>query len=150
MSGSVSSPPHKIVFPPVAPPAPAGEVVVEVAPRRASAFLPIILGVFVIVGALAFLLIEREPEIEVLDLTAAFNCPPGAEPTSSRMHVTASTLNVRAAPSPGADRLADRTLRKRANVVEECRAGTWSRVRLVDGRSGWVANEYLTLAAVKN
>lgn len=151
MSGSAASPPKKIVFPPVTPPeAKAAEVEVEVAPRSVSAFLPIILGVFVIAGALAFLLIEREPEIEVIDLAAAFACPPGAEPAGSRMHVTASTLNVRAAPSTRADRLADRTLRKRATVTEECRQGTWSRIRLVDGRSGWVSNEYLAPAVLKN
>jgi len=151
MSGSAASPPKKIVFPPVAPPdAKTDEVEVEVAPRRASAFLPIILGIVVIAGALAFLLVEREPEIEVIDLSAAFGCPPGAEPAGSRMHVTASTLNVRAAPSPRADRLADRTLRKRATVTEECRQGTWSRIRLVDGRSGWVSNEYLAPAVLKN
>jgi hypothetical protein len=150
MSGSTSSPPKKLVFPPVAPPEPVAEPVVAPPIRRASAFLPIAFGVLVIVGALAYLLIEREPEIEVLDLSAALNCPAGTEPASVRMHVTASTLNVRAAPNARADRLADRTLRKKATVTEECRGGEWSRVRLVDGRAGWVSNEYLAPAAVKN
>lgn len=118
--------------------------------RKAGAFLPIIFGVVVIVGALAYLLIEREPALEVIDLAAAFSCPAGTEPASARMHVTASTLNVRAGPSARADRLADRTLRKKATVTEECRGGEWSRVRLVDGRSGWVSNEYLAPAVVKN
>ena len=125
MSGSVSSPPHKIVFPPVAPPAPADAVVVEVAQRRASAFLPIILGVLVIVGALAFLLIEREPAIEVLDLTAVFNCPPGTEPTSSRMHVTASTLNVRAAPSPGSNRSIQTVHRRMPRSTDAAASALW-------------------------
>jgi SH3-like domain-containing protein len=137
MSGSASAPPKKLVFPPVAPPEPVAEPVVAPPIRRTSALLPIVLGVLVIVGGLAFLLIEREPEIEVLDLAAAVN-------------LTANTLNVRAGPSARADRLADRTLRKRATVTEECRAGEWSRVRLVDGRSGWVSNEYLAPATVKN
>jgi len=150
MSGSASASPNKIVFPPVAPPAPVAEPVVAPPIRRTSALLPIVLGVLVIVCGLAFLFIEREPEIEVLDLAAAVNCPAGAAAVSGRMNVTASTLNVRAGPSARADRLADRTLRKRATVTEECRAGQWSRVRLVDGRSGWVANEYLAPAAVKN
>ena len=152
MSGSVSAPPKKLVFAPVTPPEAAAPEVANDAPVRskAGAFLPIILGIVVIVGALAFLLIERSPEIEVIDLSAAFSCPPGTAPASGRMHVTASTLNVRAAPNARADRLADRTLRKKATVTEECRGGEWSRVRLVDGRSGWVSNEYLAPAAVKN
>jgi uncharacterized protein YgiM (DUF1202 family) len=150
MSGSASAPPKKLVFPPVAPPEPAAEPVVAPPIRRAGAFLPMAFGVLVIVGALAYLLIEREPVIEVIDLSAALNCPAGTEPASGRMHVTASTLNVRAGPSARADRLADRTLRKKATVTEECRGGDWSRVRLVDGRSGWVSNEYLAPAAVKN
>jgi len=66
------------------------------------------------------------------------------------MRVTASTLNVRAGPSQRADRLADRTLRKKATVTEECRNGGWSRVRLDDGRSGWVANEYLSPVASRS
>jgi hypothetical protein len=90
-----------------------------------------------------FATIDREPAVEVVDLATAFACPPGVEARRARMHVSASTLNVRAAPHAKADRLPDRTLRKSAAVTEECRAGSWSRVRLVDGRSGWVANQYL-------
>lgn len=152
MSGSASAPPKKLVFPPVTPAEAAAPELANAAPARGvvGALLPMILGVVVIVGALAYLLIEREPELEVIDLSAALNCPPGTEPASGRMHVTANTLNVRAGPSARADRLADRTLRKRATVTEECRGGDWSRVRLVDGRAGWVANEYLAPAAVKN
>ena len=104
----------------------------------------------VIVGALAFLLIDRAPELETIDFAAAFACPPGVEPRSGRMQVTASTLNVRTAPNAKADRLHDRTLRKHAAVTEECRGDGWSRVRLVDGRSGWVSNRYLTPIAQKN
>ena len=96
-----------------------------------------------IVGALAFALVGREEEVAVVDLATAFACPPGVESRHGRMHVSASTLNVRAAPNAKADRLPDRTLRKSAAVTEECRSGSWSRVRLVDGRSGWVANQYL-------
>ena len=112
--------------------------------RRVGPIIAMLAGALVIVGALVFLLVEREPEIEVVDFSAAFACPPGVESRSGRMQVTASTLNVRAAPSTRADRLHDRTLRKHAAVTEECRANSWSRVRLVDGRSGWVANKYLT------
>ena len=114
---------------------------------RAHSLAPMIsmvAGALVIVGALAFLLVGREPEAEAVERAAAFACPPGVESRSGRMQVTAKTLNVRAAPSASAERLPDRTLRKHAAVAEECRADRWSRVRLVDGRSGWVANQYLT------
>lgn len=143
MSGSASSPAHKIVFPPVAPPEP--EVVIEEAPsRNVMALIPIFLGLFVIVGAVVYLLVGRAPEVETLDFSTAFGCPPGAVASTARMRVTASSLNVRAGPSQRADRLADRTLRSKMTVTEECRDGTWSRVRLGDGRSGWVANEFLS------
>ena len=112
--------------------------------RRVGPIIAMLAGTLVIVAALAFLLVEREPEIDILDFSAAFACPPGVQARSGRMQVTASSLNVRAAPSTRADRLHDRTLRKHAAVTEECRADRWSRVRLVDGRSGWVANQYLT------
>ena len=88
-----------------------------------------LLGVFVIAGALAYFLIEREPELEIIDLAAGFTCPAGSAASRNEMQVTANTLNVRAGPSARADRLGDRTLRKRATVTEECRAGEWSRVR---------------------
>ena len=117
-----------------------------VAASGARSVFPIIVmlgGLLVIAGALVFLLVDREPEVEILDFSTAFACPPGVEARSARMQVTAQVLNVRAAASSKADRLPDRTLRKSAAVTEECRAGGWSRVRLVDGRSGWVANQYL-------
>ena len=103
-----------------------------------------------IVGALAFLLVDREPEVVTHEFAAAFVCPSGIESRRDRMQVTASTLNVRAAPSASADRLQDRTLRKHAAVTEECRGDGWSRVRLVDGRSGWVANKYLAPVPQRN
>ena len=113
------------------------------ASRSIAAIVAMSVGGLVIVAALAFAVIAREPEVEVEDLATAFACPPGVESRSGRMHVSASTLNVRAAPHAKAERLPDRTLRKSAAVTEECRSGSWSRVRLVDGRSGWVANQYL-------
>jgi len=151
MSGSVSSPQKKIVFAPVTPPA-ADPATAARSSGGLGALVPMLLGVVVIAGALAYLLFGREPapEIEVLDLAAAFACPPGSAASTSHMSVTATTLNVRAGPSPRADRLGDRTLRKRATVREECRSGDWSRVRLDDGRSGWVSNQYLAPVAVKN
>lgn len=100
-----------------------------------------LVGALLLVGVAVLLVVGREPEGA---LASAFACPPGAETRGGRMQVTASTLNVRAAPSAGAERLRDRTLRKNATVAEECRADRWSRVRLVDGRAGWVANEYLS------
>lgn len=150
MSGSVSSPPKKIVFAPVTS-AEADEAATH-SPGGLGVIVPMLLGVVVIAGALTYLLLGREPapEIEVLDLSAAFSCPPGSAASTDQMRVTATTLNVRAAPSAGADRLGDRTLRKRATVREECRAGDWSRVRLDDGRSGWVANQYLSPVVLKN
>jgi hypothetical protein len=107
-------------------------------------------GALVIVGALTFLLVEREPEIDIPDFSSAFACPPGVESRSGRMNVTANELNVRAAPNAKADRLPDRTLRKHTSVTEECRSGSWSRVRLVDGRWGWVANQYLASISLTN
>ena len=101
-------------------------------------------GTLVIVVAITFLIIRREPETGNIDFAVAFACPPGVEARRDRMKVTASTLNVRAAPNSRADRMPDRTLRKHASVTEECRSASWSRVRLADGRSGWVANQYLT------
>lgn len=112
--------------------------------------LSMVAGVIVIVGALGFALVGREPETEIVEFSTAFACPPGVESRSGRMHVTASTLNVRAAPSARADRMPDRTLRKHTSVTEECRSGGWSRVRLVDGRWGWVANQYLASTSIKN
>jgi uncharacterized protein YgiM (DUF1202 family) len=111
--------------------------------RNLIPVVAMIAGVLVIAGALVFLMLRRGPDFEVIDLATAFACPAGTESRRDRMLVTASTLNVRAAPSTSADRLLDRTLRNKAAVTEECRAGDWSRVRLVDGRSGWVANQYL-------
>ena len=146
MSGSASSPQKKIVFPPVAPP--QETVTSEAAPsRKVGAVIPMLFGLVVIAGALAYLLIEREPEVEVINFSAAFECPTGAVASTARMLVTATSLNVRAGPSPRADRLADRTLRKKMTVTEECREGSWSRVRLGDGRSGWVSNEFLRPAS---
>jgi hypothetical protein len=143
MSGSASSAPNKIVFAPIGPP--DAETVVLTAPAaKMGALIPMLFGVVVIVGALAYLLIEREPEIEVLEFSSAFSCPVGAVESAAQMRVTASMLNVRAGPSQRADRLLDRTLRKKMTVTEECREGSWSRVRLGDGRSGWVANEFLS------
>jgi len=143
MSGSAGSPPKKIVFAPITPP--ESEPVTVAAPARSlGALVPMLFGVIVIVGALAYLFMEREPEIEVIDFSSAFGCPASAVASTAKMRVTASTLNVRAGPSARADRLADRTLRKKMTVIEECREGTWSRVRLGDGRSGWVSNEFLS------
>ena len=143
MSGSAASTQKKIVFAPIAPAEP--EAVVDAAPaRKLGALIPMLFGLVVIVGAIAYLLVEREPEIQVLDFSSAFSCPPGAVASRSEMRVMASSLNVRSGPSQRADRLADRTLRKKMTVTEECREGSWSRVRLGDGRSGWVANEFLS------
>jgi hypothetical protein len=107
-------------------------------------------GALVIVGALAFLLVDRGPEIDIPDFSQAFACPPGVESRSGRMQVTANELNVRAAPSARADRFPDRTLRKHTSVTEECRGDGWSRVRLVDGRWGWVATQYLASVSLTN
>jgi uncharacterized protein YgiM (DUF1202 family) len=143
MSGSAASTQRKIVFPPIAAPEP--EVVVEASSgSKLGALIPMLFGVVVIAAAVAYLLTNREPEIEVIDFSAAFDCPAGTVASTARMYVTASTLNVRAGPSQRADRLADRTLRKKASVTEECRSEGWSRVRMDDGRSGWVANRYLS------
>ena len=116
--------------------------------RRAPAgsMMPIVVmgvGTLVIVGAIVFLLMNREPEVKAIDFASAFACPQGSESRSVRVRVTANTLNVRAGPNSRADRMPDRTLRKDVAVTEECRSATWSRVRLADGRSGWVANQYL-------
>jgi hypothetical protein len=100
-------------------------------------------GTLVIAGAVTFLLMNREDDSGIIDFATAFACPAGVETRSGRMKVTASTLNVRAGPSSRADRMPDRTLRKHAFVTEECRSASWSRVRLADGRSGWVSNKYL-------
>lgn len=130
---------------------PAATPATKAAPARGLVpILSMLAGALVIVGALGFALVGREPETEVLELAAAFAYPPGVEQRSGRMHVTANTLNVRAAPSARADRMPDRTLRKHTSVTEECRSGGWSRVRLVDGRWGWVANQYLASASIKN
>lgn len=107
-------------------------------------------GALVIVAALGFLLVDDEPVIETIAFSTAFACPPGVESRNDRMHVSVGVLNVRAAPSERAERLPDRTLRRSAAVTEECRAGGWSRVRLVDGRSGWVANQHLAPVSLKN
>jgi uncharacterized protein YgiM (DUF1202 family) len=123
---------------------------VDVRARRAVPIVSMVLGVFVIVGAVASIFIGREAESEVVELAAAFQCPPGVESRNNRMEVTVRTLNVRAAPSASADRLPDRTLRKPTVVTEECRADSWSRVRLHDGRSGWVANKYLSAMSRSN
>ncbi len=137
-----SSPPPKAAAAPVAQS--TVTAVEKAAPARAVVpMISMAAGALVIVGALAFLLVGREPESDIPDFSEAFACPPGVESRSGRMQVTASTLNVRAAPNAKADRLQDRTLRKHNAVTEECRSGTWSRVRLVDGRWGWVANQYL-------
>lgn len=144
MSGSASAPPQKLVFAPIAPAEPETPTL-EVAPARSfGGFVWLLLGLVAIAAGVAFLVIEREPEVEVLDVKAAFACPEGTVPTSARMRVMASSLNVRAGPSARADRLNDRTLRKKQTVTEECRSDGWSRVRLTDGRSGWVANEFLS------
>ena len=126
---------------------PAGEAASK---KAVVPMISMLVGVIVIVGALGFVLVEREPEIEILDIATAFACPPGVESRSGRMRVTANTLNVRAGPSTRADRMPDRTLRKHTSVTEECRSGGWSRVRLVDGRWGWVANQYLAAVSIKN
>ena len=118
--------------------------------RRAGPIAAIVAGVLVIVGALGSLLIDRNADGEVLTLAAAFECPPGVEARSGKVKVTAKTLNVRSGPSAKSDRLSDRTLRKNEAVTEECRTDSWSRVRLLDGRSGWVANQYLQPLAQKN
>jgi hypothetical protein len=112
--------------------------------------LSMMAGVVVILGALVFALVGREPETAIVEFAAAFACPPGVESRNGRMQVIANTLNVRAAPSVRADRMPDRTLRKHTSVTEECRSGGWSRVRLVDGRWGWVANQYLASTSIKN
>jgi uncharacterized protein YgiM (DUF1202 family) len=146
MSGSAASTQKKIVFAPVT--APESEAAVEGSGgTRLGVLLPMLLGVVIIAAAIAYLLYEPEPEIEVINFSSAFTCPAGAAPSTARMQVTASTLNVRAGPSQRADRLLDRTLRKKTAVTEECRDGGWSRVRMDDGRSGWVANEYLRPAS---
>jgi hypothetical protein len=108
--------------------------------RRLSARIAVLAGVLLLAGVAVLLAFGREPEGA---LASAFACPPGAETRSGRMQVTAHTLNVRAEPGASAKRLPDRTLRRNAIVAEECRADRWSRVRLADGRAGWVANEYL-------
>jgi hypothetical protein len=103
--------------------------------------ITLLVGVLLLVGVAVLLVIGREPEGT---LASAFACPPGAETRGGRMQVTAHTLNVRAEPGASAKRLPDRTLRRNAIVVEECRDDRWSRVRLADGLAGWVANEYLS------
>ena len=146
MSGSASAP-QKLVFAPIAPAEPETAAPAAAPARSLGGFVWLLLGVVAIAAGIAFLVIEREPEVAVLDVKAAFACPDGAVPTSARMRVMASSLNVRAGPSARADRLNDRTLRKKQTVTEECRSDGWSRVRLTDGRSGWVANEFLSPAS---
>jgi len=142
--------------PPKAAVAPTERSNATTAPRNdapARGVVPIVsmaIGALVIAGALVLLLVEREPEIDIPDFSVAFACPPGVESRSGRMQVTANELNVRAAPSASADRFPDRTLRKHTSVTEECRAEGWSRVRLVDGRWGWVATQYLASASLAN
>jgi hypothetical protein len=103
--------------------------------------ISVLVGLLLLAGVAVLLVVGREPEGA---LASAFACPPGAETRDGRMQVTAHMLNVRAEPDASAKRLSDRTLRKNATVAEECRADRWSRVRLADGRAGWVANEYLS------
>jgi uncharacterized protein YgiM (DUF1202 family) len=115
--------------------------------RRVGPLVSIAIGAVILVGMLAFLLIGHEADGDLSVRTASLNCPAGSIEARNRVRVTAELLNVRGGPSPSAKRLADRTLRKGAAVTEECRTEGWSRVRLDDGRWGWVSNAYLALAA---
>lgn len=115
------------------------------APAKKSLMIPIMFGVAAIGCALGLFVLKAEPApVEAVEASSFFACPDGSVTTGQTMRVTAGKLNVRAGPSTRDARLSDRTLRKQATVTEECRAGSWSRIRLVDGRAGWVANEFLT------
>jgi len=119
---------------------------IDVTPVKKGVAVHALVGVVAVVCVFGLLRLRPESAEGSSEARSAYDCPGGTAPSGERMRVAAAKLNVRAGPSPGHTRLDDRTLSKKATVVEECRAGPWSRVRLQDGRAGWVANEFLVLS----
>lgn len=66
---------------------------------------------------------------------------PGTVTRPKTLYVTATSLNVRAAPSAGADVLLKVPLGSK--VVAVSQSGPWVEVRLTNGATGWMSGQYL-------
>jgi hypothetical protein len=89
------------------------------------------------------------------------DCPAGSEPSGATLRVRGSDINVRTGPGTEYDRVVNHkatgiigstqyaSIDSSTRVLEECRQGEWSRIRVVepewlrDTHRGWVANRFL-------
>lgn len=72
---------------------------------------------------------------------------PREEPVIGRVRVTASALNVRASASAEADVVAQVKKGQSLSVLREDES--WTKVKLEDGATGWVASRFVTSGAAK-
>lgn len=79
-----------------------------------------------------------EPPPVVSEATVA---QPAASPPPPTATVTGSSLNVREQPTTNAPVVARARRGERLPILAE--QGTWLRVRLADGREGWVSSRYV-------